>query len=158
MTDQNDNNDAPTIESLTADLDKWKAHARTWEDRAKENSKAAKELADLKKASMSEDEKRSAEIQEIRDALAKAVDRAALVEATNQRLSIVTEFGLSPDDAKVLEDISSTDAMRAVAERLSNAAPASTGPKPNPAQGVGSGEPVSAKDATIDALGALFNG
>lgn len=42
---------------LTAELDKWKAQARKHEERAKANAKAAKELEEFKRQSMSETEK-----------------------------------------------------------------------------------------------------
>ena len=44
----------PTVEQLTADLEKWKTQARKHEDRAKSNATAAKELEALKIASMDE--------------------------------------------------------------------------------------------------------
>ena len=155
MTDPNP--DAPSIEDLTKELDKWKSHARKWEDRAKENSKAAEELDALRKSTMTDDEKRATELQEIRDALAKAEERAAKTEAANLRLAVANEFGLSPDDAPLLESVSGEDAMRALATRLAGGTPpAQSGPKPNPTQGKDTGKPLSAKDATIEALGGLF--
>lgn len=42
----------------------WKAQARKWEQRAKENSKAAKELEKLKREQMSESERLQAELEE----------------------------------------------------------------------------------------------
>ncbi len=48
---------APTVDQLQADLDKWKGHSRSWEDRAKANAKAAEELEALKKSAMTDQEK-----------------------------------------------------------------------------------------------------
>jgi hypothetical protein len=44
------------IESLTAELEKLKSASRKWEDRAKANSNAAKELETLRQASMTDQE------------------------------------------------------------------------------------------------------
>lgn len=49
--------DTPTVESLQAEVDKWKATSRKHEDRAKANAAAQKELDAVKAASMSDQEK-----------------------------------------------------------------------------------------------------
>ncbi|WP_036959280.1 hypothetical protein [Promicromonospora kroppenstedtii] len=51
---------APTAEDLAAQLEEWKGHARKHEDKAKANAKAATELAELKRSSMSDAEKAAA--------------------------------------------------------------------------------------------------
>jgi hypothetical protein len=53
-----------TEPDLAAEAQKWRDLARKHERRAKENSAAAKELADLKQAGMSEQEKLSAQLAE----------------------------------------------------------------------------------------------
>lgn len=63
---------------LAAELEKWKAQARKHEDRAKANAAAAKELEDVRKASMSETEKAVAE--------AKALTRAEVLAEVGSTL------------------------------------------------------------------------
>lgn len=48
----------------------WKAEARKWEQRAKENAKAADELAELRAAQMTEAEKAAAHLAEVESELA----------------------------------------------------------------------------------------
>lgn len=57
--------DAPTLEQLQAELATWKGHARTWEDRAKENKTAAEKLAEIEKAKLTETERLQAELAEL---------------------------------------------------------------------------------------------
>lgn len=52
-----DQGDTPDAAALQAEIDKWKAAARKHEDRAKANANAAKELEQVKQASMSDQEK-----------------------------------------------------------------------------------------------------
>lgn len=49
----------PTAETVDwkAEAEKWRTHARSWEGKAKTNSQAAKELEQLRKATMSDQEK-----------------------------------------------------------------------------------------------------
>lgn len=68
----------------------WKAEARKWEARAKENSEAAKRLASIEDAAKSD--------------LDKANERAAAAESArmkaeseNTRLSVLAEFQIPPD-------------------------------------------------------------
>lgn len=49
--------DTPDPAALTAELEKWKAQARKHEERAKANANAAKELEQVRQASMSDQEK-----------------------------------------------------------------------------------------------------
>lgn len=59
------NNDAATVEvtesAQTQETD-WKAEARKWEQRAKENKSAAEKLAELEEASKSAEQKQSEEL------------------------------------------------------------------------------------------------
>jgi hypothetical protein len=50
---------------LAAQLADWKSKARQWENRSKANAKAASELAEIKKAGMSDAEKAQAELAEV---------------------------------------------------------------------------------------------
>lgn len=56
----------PEVTDWEAEVEKWKKESRKWEERAKGNSKAVKELDDLKRTSMTDQEKAVA------DAVAKA--------------------------------------------------------------------------------------
>ena len=66
------------------DATDWKAESRKWEKRAKENSKAAEELAALKEAQMTEQQKLEARA-------AEAEAKVAALEAEQQRLADAKE-------------------------------------------------------------------
>lgn len=89
----------------------WKAEARKWESRAKENSEAAKRLAEIEDANKSEMQ-RASEARDAAEARAKAAESAVL------RRDVALEHGLSKDDAALLEGVNSEEAMRALAARL----------------------------------------
>ena len=67
---------------LTAEVEKWKAQARKHEERAKANAKAAKELEDFKRQTMSETEQaiEAARTEGRRQALTEAGSRVAAAE------------------------------------------------------------------------------
>ena len=92
-----------TGSDLAAEVEKWKTHARKHEERAKANSDAAKELAELKKQSMSEQE--------------KAVDQAK----AEARAAALAEFGGKVAAAEVRAAAAgrlSTDQINALLENL----------------------------------------
>lgn len=62
----------------------WKAEARKWEQRAKENSEAAKRLAEIDEASKTAEQKAA-------EALTKAQQRIADLEAAQQRQAWAVE-------------------------------------------------------------------
>ena len=152
---QNDTTDAPTWADLFPDEDPQKVrealdNSRKWEKRAKENKAAADRLAEVEQAQMTEAERAEARIK-------AAEERAAELEAANDRKGVAIEFGLSADDAALLDDLTDTDAMRRLAERLARQAQAEAGPrrpKPNPAQ-QGGDSPISDKDAQARAFFGL---
>jgi hypothetical protein len=92
----------------------WKAEARKWEDRAKENKSAADELAAIKDAQKSEAEK-------VADRVAKAEERAVAAEARALRREVALEFKLTTEDAALLDTVNDEKAMRQLAERLAAA-------------------------------------
>lgn len=104
---------APT-EPARAETD-WKAEARKWESRAKENKQAAERLAELEEANKSEAERAA-------ERLAKAEQTAAEAEARALRRDIALEHSLSKDDAALLDAVTDEDAMRRLAERLARQA------------------------------------
>ena len=97
--------DAPTAEPKVDEID-WKAEARKWEQRAKDNKAAAES------ASKTEAEK-------VAERLTAVEKRAVEAEARVLRRDVALEFSLSKDDAALLDKITDEDAMRALAERLS---------------------------------------
>lgn len=94
----------------------WKAEARKWEQRAKENSTAAARLAEIEDASKTEAQ-RAAEAQAV------AEQRAVAAEARALRREVALEHSLTTDDAALLDGITDEDAMRALAARLATPAP-----------------------------------
>lgn len=89
----------------------WKAEARKWESRAKENSSAAARLVEIEDANKTE-------AQRAADAQKSAEERAIAAEARVLRREVALEHSLSKDDAGLLDGITDEDAMRALAARL----------------------------------------
>lgn len=95
----------PTLEELQAELSTWKGHARTWEDRAKENKTAAEKLAELEKEKLTETERLQLELTELRAererdgralllanvAAAKGVPAALLTGTTQEELEAAAD-------------------------------------------------------------------
>lgn len=138
-------------EQAKPDID-WKAKAREWEKRAKDNKAAADRLAELEEAQKTEAQKAA-------DRLAAAEKEAT--EARNEalRYKIATEFRLSADDAEALEHISSEDGMRLVAQRLSERAEEAgkpRAPRPDPNQGRQSGGTASTAEQFAAAIEGQF--
>lgn len=100
-----------TVESLKAELDKWKDHARTWETRAKGNAEAATKLQELEDAKKTELEK----LVEQRDSL-EADLAAARFDAMRQ--SIAAEHGISKDDADLFLTGNDSETLTRQAEAL----------------------------------------
>ncbi|WP_051432595.1 hypothetical protein [Promicromonospora kroppenstedtii] len=147
---------APTAEDLAAQLEEWKGHARKHEDKAKANAKAATELAELKRSSMSDAEKAAADLAAGSQALTDAVTRAETAEAALIRYKIAVDLELSKEDVTVLDGVQGDEkTLRALAERL--AGRKSPAPKPTPTQGRTTGGTPSAKDSFVEALDGLFN-
>lgn len=65
----------------------WKAEARKWEQRAKENTEAAKKLADIEEANKTE-------IQKAQDRAAAAEQRATQAEQTALKVRIAAEMNV----------------------------------------------------------------
>jgi hypothetical protein len=102
-------NDSPTAEPKVDTTD-WKAKAREWEKRAKDNKSAADELAALKESQKTE-QQRLAE-------RAEAAERSA-VDAQRElsRLRVITEVGL-PADLHEFVVGNDEDELRAKAMKL----------------------------------------
>lgn len=89
----------------------WKAEARKWEQRAKENKTAADKLAELEAANKSEIEKAN-------DAKAAAEKAAADAKAEALRLRIAAKHGISDEDADLFLTGTDEETLTKQAERL----------------------------------------
>ena len=143
----------PTKPDAKSDDTDWKAEARKWEQRAKENKDAAAEAATLraeldqiKQAQMSDLERAQAQAKEYEQAAAKA-------QAEALRWRIAAKHGISDEDAETFLTGADVASLTRQAERLASlATTAPTTPKPDRTQG-GSGEPPALNsDALEDAL------
>jgi hypothetical protein len=105
--------DAPAQEQ-SPEID-WKAKAREWERRAKENTSAAKRLAEIEEASKSE-------AQKVADRLAAAEKVAADARQEALRLRIAARFQISDDDADLFLTGSDEETLTKQAERLAGRA------------------------------------
>lgn len=136
----------------------WKAEARKWEQRAKDNSAAAKKLAALEAANQTDAERAQAAARQAEQRAEAAVRRVASAEI---RAALT---GVVPDPAAVVEDLDlgrfidadsgdvNTDAVAALKAKYAALAPPQ-GPRPpahNPAQGAG-GAPKSLAEVIADA-------
>ncbi|MGQ3385287.1 hypothetical protein [Glutamicibacter sp. TV12E] len=98
----------------------WKAQARKHERRTKEamakakaNEEAAQKLADIEAANMSDLERAQERIAQLEAELGSTKETAL-------RTSIISEFGLDPEDAEVLLTAKDEEGLRAQAERLAS--------------------------------------
>ena len=90
-----------TPEQLAAELRDWKARARQWENRSKGNSDAARELAEIKKAQMSEAERTQEELAEARRERDEArADHSRVMAAAAHDLPIemIDDLGTGTDE------------------------------------------------------------
>lgn len=83
----------------------WKAEARKWEQRAKENKATA-------------DNASKTEAEKFAERLAEVEKRAADAEARATRREIALEHKLSKDDAALLDSLTDEGAIKALAARL----------------------------------------
>lgn len=145
----------PTVEDLQAQIEELKKHSRKWEDRAKENFEARQELDRLRRAQMSDDERRAAEQKERDEALEAARKDAENARREALRLRIATRFSISDEDADLFLTGSDEETLTRQAERL--AGRSSGGPRPNPAQGKrGASAPATSADLLGDFIDSHF--
>ena len=103
---------------LEAERDTWKKHARTWEDRAKENESAAKKLKEAEDAGKTDVQRLQEQLAEMRDA---AQQREADLAAKERKALIATvaaEEGVAKDDIEFLPDSDDEEVVRKFAKRL----------------------------------------
>lgn len=82
----------------------WKAEARKWENLAKKGKAAEAELAKLKEAQMTEQEKANARAE-------KAEQELAAIKAENERITLANEFAAKENVPRNLLDYVQADKM-----------------------------------------------
>jgi hypothetical protein len=119
--------DAPPTKAETD----WKAEARKWEERAKENRSAAERLAAI-------EESQKTEAQKAADRIAALEAEANDAKALALRFKIAAKFAVSDDDADLFltgkDEATLTKQAQRLAARTEEAGKARA-PKPDPAQG-----------------------
>lgn len=121
MTDANTNTpdagtgegSTETVETLTAEVAKWKALSRKNEDQAKANADAAKRLADLEESGKSEAQKAADRVTKAEAEVAKVPSRIA--EGLRDAL---VALGTVSEDDKVLLTASDPETLIAQVQRL----------------------------------------
>ena len=88
----------------------WKAEARKWEGRAKENSTAAQKLAEI-------EESKKSETQKLQEQLTALQDRAATAERDKERLAVIAKHGI-PEDYHDLVHGSDAESLAASAAKV----------------------------------------
>jgi hypothetical protein len=78
------------VEAPAQDATDWKAEARKWEGRAKENSTAAQKLAEI-------EESKKSETQKLQEQLTTLQERAATAERDRERLAVIAKHGIPED-------------------------------------------------------------
>lgn len=92
-------------EQALQDAEKWKAHSRKWEDRAKAKNDTDSDANDIR-----------ARLAEVEQNLKEARAENARVESERLKFELGAEYGLSKDDVDLLQG--DEEAMRALAQRL----------------------------------------
>lgn len=110
MTDAPTSDPTVTPEAPVDDTD-WKAKAREWERRAKENKSAADELTALR------DTQKTAE-QKFEERLAEIEKRAVAAETNALRSNIAAKHGISAEDRDLFLSATDEATLTAQAERL----------------------------------------
>lgn len=75
------------VEAPAQDATDWKAEARKWESRAKENSTAASRLAEI-------EESKKSETQKLQEQLTAFQERATTAERDRERLAVIAKHGI----------------------------------------------------------------
>jgi len=88
----------------------WKAEARKWEARAKENNSAAQKLAEI-------EESKKSETQKLQEQIAEYEKRAAEAERDRARLAVIAKHGI-PEEFHDLVHGSDPEALEASAAKV----------------------------------------
>ena len=102
---------APKPEAPAQDPTDWKVEARKWEQRAKENSKAAERLAEIEEASKTAEQKAA-------ERLAALEKENAGLKASQLRSDVAVEKGLPAKLAKFLQGSTREELEASAAELL----------------------------------------
>lgn len=103
-------NPAETVEAPAQDGTDWKAEARKWEARAKENNSAAQKLAEI-------EESKKSETQKLQEQLAQFQERATAAERDRERLAVIAKHGI-PEEYHDLVHGTDTDSLAASAAKV----------------------------------------
>lgn len=98
------------VEAPAQDGTDWKAEARKWESRAKENSTAAQKLAEI-------EESKKSETQKLQEQLTTLQERAATAERDRERLAVIAKHGI-PEEYHDLVHGSDPEALAASAAKV----------------------------------------
>jgi hypothetical protein len=121
--------EAPKPEAPAQDLTDWKAEARKWEGRAKDNSTAADRLKEIEDAAKTDLEKE-------REARTKAEQTAAEKDAELAKYRVAAKHGISEKEMKLLTGKTEADLEEQAAAILDVRGPAQPAvPKPDPSVG-----------------------
>jgi len=101
---------APAEPAAPAQETDWKAEARKWESRAKENSTAAQKLAEI-------EESKKSETQKLQEQLAQYEQRATQAERDRERLAVIAKHGI-PEDYHDLVQGGDADSLAASAAKV----------------------------------------
>ena len=101
------------------DATDWKAEARKWESRAKENSGAASKLAEI-------EESKKSETQKLQEQLTTLQERAATAERDRERLAVIAKHGI-PEDYHDLVHGSDAESLAASAAKVQSLITANAG-------------------------------
>jgi len=134
---------APEAEATAAPAQEtdWKAEARKWEVRAKENKSAAEKLAEIEEASKSAEQKAA-------ERLAAAESKAAELELKADRAEVAAEKGVPVS----LISGSNRAEMEASADALIAFKGTTSTPRPDPSQGATSQAHALNGDPLLSAL------
>lgn len=147
--------DAPTeaAEAKVEEID-WKAKAREWERRAKENKSAADELAQIRESQKSEAERAT-------DALAAVKAEAESARAELLRYQVAAKHGITDaEDISLFLTGSDEETLTKQATRLAERSSADgkpRAPKPDPNQGRSGAAAATTADQFAGAVGQLLN-
>lgn len=113
-TDTSTTTDADTTaKDATDDGTDWKAEARKWELRAKENKNAADELATLKQSQLTDQQK-------VEERISQMEKRTAEAESRALRSDIASKHGISAEDRDLFLTGTDEASLTAQAKRLAD--------------------------------------
>ena len=142
----------PETPAATPDQDgtDWKAEARKWEQRAKENKAVAERLAEFEDAQKTEQERLTERLQTAEQAAQQAKAEAA-------RYRIASRHGITEEDAQLFLTGTDEDTLVRQAEAFAARVSKPSTPRPDPAAGVrGASGELSNADRFADLVDGLF--